>query len=155
MAAPNTNYWLVKTDPDDYSIDDFARDKSVAWVGVRNYQARNFMQNMKPGEAVIFYHSACEAVGITGLARIKRACAPDKTQFDAKSQYYDPKATPETPRWFCPELEFVRKFHRLIPLAELRAEKALSKMLLLKRGSRLSVLPVTTNEFDTIQGLAK
>jgi predicted RNA-binding protein with PUA-like domain len=143
--------WLVKTEPDVYSIDDLARDKVTDWTCVRNYQARNLLVEMKVGDDVLIYHSNAEPSGIVGLARVAREARPDKTQFDPKSDYFDPKATRESPRWFCPDLKFVRKFPRQIPLDELRKCKALDGFALLQRGTRLSVIPVSPHHAKVIQ----
>ncbi len=142
--------WLVKTEPDVYSIDDLARDRVTDWTCVRNYQARNFLKAMEVGDHVLIYHSNAEPSGVVGLARVCKVASPDPTQFDKKSEYFDPKATQAAPRWFCPDLKFVRKLPRTIPLDELRACKALSGLALLQRGSRLSVIPVSERHFDTI-----
>ncbi len=142
--------WLVKTEPDVFSIDDFADVKVTDWTGVRNYQARNFLMAMEVGDEVLIYHSNAEPSGIVGLAKVHAKATPDKTQFDPKSEYFEPKATTTTPRWFCPDLKFVRKFRRQIPLDELRSSKALDGLALLQKGSRLSVLPVSGKHFDTI-----
>ncbi len=146
-------YWLMKSEPSEYSIDDLARDGSVAWFGVRNYQARNFMRDqMQVGDGVLFYHSTCAEPGIAGLAEVSAAAYPDATQFDAAGKYFDPKATPEHPRWFNVEVKFVRKT-RLIPLAELRDAPALATMRILAKGNRLSITPVDPDEWKFIQPL--
>src|SRR5277367_3925233 len=116
-------YWLMKSEPDDVSIDDLEKRKTVAWYGVRNYQARNFMRDqMSVGDQVLFYHSSCEVPGIAGLAEVSKRAFPDATQFDKKSKYFDPKATLETPRWFNVEVKFVKKFP-VISLPQLREHK--------------------------------
>ncbi len=143
-------YWLVKTEPEVYSIDDLARDGSTDWTGVRNYQARNFLKEMSVSDKVLVYHSNAEPSGVAGLAKIVGKAKPDKTQFDPKSEYFDGKATKDDPRWFCPEVGFVKKFRRLLPLEELRRSKALAGLLLLQRGSRLSVIPVSEKHFKEI-----
>ena len=143
--------WLVKTEPDVYSIDDLARDKVTDWTCVRNYQARNFLKAMALGDEVLIYHSNAEPSGVVGIARV---ASPDPTQFEKKSEYYDPKATKDVPRWFCPDLKFVRKLARLIALDELRNCTSLEGLTLLQRGSRLSVLPVLEKHFDIIVELA-
>jgi predicted RNA-binding protein with PUA-like domain len=142
--------WLVKTEPDVFSIDDFADVKVTDWTGVRNYQARNFLMAMEVGDEVLIYHSNAEPSGIVGLAKVRAKATPDKTQFDPKSEYFEPKATKIAPRWFCPDLKFVRKFRRQIPLDELRSSKALEGLALLQKGSRLSVIPVSGKHFDAI-----
>ena len=150
-------YWLMKSEPDEVSIDDLAAapKKTVAWFGVRNYQARNFMRDdMRVGDGALFYHSSCPEPGIAGLARVSRLAYPDATQFDRKSKYHDPKATPAAPRWFNVDVTFVKKT-RLIPLDELRAHDELATMRVLQRGNRLSITPVTPAEFAFIEQLAR
>ena len=152
------NYWLVKTEPDSYSIDDLEREKdqTTFWNGVRNYQARNFMRDqMQLGDRVLFYHSSANPPAVVGVARVVREAYPDHTQFDADSHYYDPKATTDAPRWFMVDLKLEQKFDRPLPLAELRQVKALKGMELLRQGSRLSVQPVRAKEFETILKLAE
>jgi predicted RNA-binding protein with PUA-like domain len=146
--------WLVKTEPDVFSIDDFARVKVTDWTGVRNYQARNFLMAMEEGDDVLIYHSNAEPPGVVGLATVHAKASPDKTQFDASSEYFDGKASASNPRWFCPDLKFVRKFPRQIPLDELRRTRALEGLTLLQKGSRLSVIPVSDKHFDTIVKMA-
>ncbi len=149
-------YWLMKSEPDVFSIDDLAQKKATLWDGVRNYQARNFMMNsMKLGDVVLFYHSNAEPPGIAGLAKISRLAQPDPSQFHKKSEYYEPAATEQKPRWFCVEVAFVKKFKNLISLEELRTTKALQSMLVIKKGQRLSIQPVTKAEFDVIQKMAR
>lgn len=150
-------YWLMKSEPDEMSIDDvLARPHStVPWFGVRNYQARNFMRDgMKVGDGVLFYHSSCPQPGIAGIAEVASAAYPDDTQFDPKSHYYDPKSKPEEPRWQMVDVKAVRKT-RLLSLAELRAIPELEDMVLLQKGSRLSITPVTPAQWKTIQALLK
>ncbi|MCG6953585.1 MAG: EVE domain-containing protein [Betaproteobacteria bacterium] len=145
-------YWLMKSEPDEFSIDDLlaAPARRSAWSGVRNYQARNFMRDeMKKGDGVLFYHSSCPEPGIAGLAEVASSAYPDETQFDRRSPYYDPKSARESPRWFNVDVRGVKKT-RLIPLAALRAERALAKMWLLRPGSRLSITPVSAAEWRTI-----
>ncbi len=143
-------YWLMKSEPSDYSIDDLVRDGRVAWYGVRNYQARNFMRDqMRVGDQVLFYHSSCPQPGIAGLAEVCTAAFPDTTQFDPAHKYFDPKATPEVPRWFNVEVALTRKT-RLMPLAEIRSYPALERMRILQRGNRLSITPVDPDEWAFI-----
>lgn len=145
-------YWLMKSEPDVFSIDNLAKDKTTWWEGVRNYQARNFMMNdMKVGDEVLFYHSNAEPSGVAGIARVSKAAAADKTQFDKKSEYFDPKATKEKPNWFCVEVEYVSKFPEVISLQDLRDNEKLADMLVLKKGQRLSVQPVEKKEFDIVK----
>ena len=146
------NYWLMKSEPDECSIDDVlaAPGRKTAWSGVRNYQARNFMRDrMRVGDRVLFYHSSCEVPGIAGLAEVASTPYPDEAQFDRKSDYYDPKSKREAPRWINVDVRAVKKT-RLIPLAEIRTHKALAKMVLLRPGNRLSITPVTAAEWRFI-----
>ena len=148
-------YWLMKSEPDVFSIDDLAQKKQSLWDGVRNYQARNFMTNdMQVGDEVLFYHSSAEPPGVAGRARVVAAAAPDPSQFDKKSEYFDAKATKAKPIWFGVTVGFVEKFPALVELNRLREEPPLKDMLLLKKGQRLSIQPVTGNEFTHIVGLA-
>ena len=145
-------YWLMKSEPDEFSIDDLARAPrhSTAWFGVRNYQARNFMRDqMQIGDRVLFYHSSCAQPGIAGLAEVCAKAYPDETQFDRNSKYYDAKATRDNPRWVNVEVKFVKKT-RLLGLAELREHKELAGMRLLARGNRLSITPVDPDEWKFI-----
>jgi predicted RNA-binding protein with PUA-like domain len=151
----NMNYWLFKSEPSTYGIDHLATDKVTAWTGVRNYQARNFMRDqMKAGDRGFFYHSSCAEPGIVGIVEVARAAYPDATQFNRKSRYYDGGATADNPRWFNVDLKFVRKT-RLVPIPELRSHKALAKMLVLQRGSRLSITPVTAGEWECVLRLVE
>ncbi len=146
-------YWLMKSEPDAYSVDDLARDKSTAWTGVRNYQARNFMRDqMRIGDRVLFYHSNCDEPGIVGIAEVCKRAYPDATQFDRKSKYFDPKSGNDDPRWLHVDVKFVRKT-RLVSLAELRSHKPLKNMRILARGNRLSITPVDPAEWEFIEGL--
>lgn len=145
-------YWLMKSEPDEVSIDDAlaARNQIVPWVGVRNYQARNFMRDlMRVGDGVLFYHSSCAEPGIAGIAEVASTPYPDDTQFDPKSKYFDPKATRENPRWMMVDVKAIRKT-RLITLAELRAQPELADMQILRRGNRLSITPITPHEWRCI-----
>lgn len=149
-------YWLMKSEPDVFSIDDLKNKKKSGWDGVRNYQARNFMRDeMKIGDLVLFYHSSCEIPGVAGLACVSKESHPDPTQFDSKSDYYDPKATKDNPRWFMVEVEFVEKFDDVITLSEIKERKELANMPLVQKGSRLSINPVTEKEFKTIVQMKK
>ena len=151
------NYWLMKSEPDEVSIDDvLAMPKAIVpWFGVRGYQARNFMRDqMKVGDPVLFYHSSCPEPGIAGLAEVASTAYPDATQFDPKSKYFDPKATPETPRWMLVDVR-AKKKTRLISLAELREHPALAEMRVLQRGNRLSITPVTARDYAAIIKLAR
>ena len=148
-------YWLMKSEPDVFSIDQLKKDKSSLWDGVRNYQARNFMMNdMQPGDIVLFYHSNATPPGIAGLAEISAAAVPDPTQFKKASEYFDPKASLEKPRWFCVEVAYKKKFSDLVPLETLKNEPALEEMLVVQRGQRLSIQPVDKKHFDKVLKLA-
>ena len=150
-------YWLMKSEPSECSIDDLAAapDHTVPWVGVRNYQARNFMRDtMQVGDGVLFYHSSCPEPGIAGLAEVASAAYPDATQFDPNSHYADPKSTPDAPRWLHVDVRLVRKT-RLLSLAEMRSAAALASMRVLERGNRLSITPVTAGEWRAVLALLK
>ncbi len=147
-------YWLMKSEPDECSIDDVlaAPGHKTAWTGVRNYQARNFMRDeMSVGDGVLFYHSSCAEPGIAGLAEVASAPYPDPSQFDRKSEYYDAKSKKEAPRWIHVDVRAVKKT-RLVPLAELRSQKPLSGMVILRPGNRLSITPVSAAEWRYITG---
>ena len=143
-------HWLMKTEPDVFSYDDLIREKRTGWDGVRNYQARNFMREMRRGDLVVIYHSNTTPPGAAGVARIAGEAEPDPTQFDPASEYHDPRATPEAPRWDQVVLAPKRRL-RFVPLEELRALPALRDCQLLARGNRLSVLPLTPAEFAAIE----
>lgn len=147
-------YWLMKSEPDTYSIDDLERETVACWEGVRNFQARNNLRAMAVGDLAFFYHSNANPPGIAGVCRIVREAYPDDTQFDPASKYHDPKSSPEKPRWYMPDVEFVQKFPRLIPLPELRETPGLEQMDLLNR-SRLSVQKVTPEEWKIITAIAE
>jgi len=149
-------YWLMKSEPDEFSIDDLAAapKKTTPWFGVRNYQARNFMRDqMKVGDLGFFYHSSCPEPGIAGIVRVSKAAYPDASQFDRRSPYFDPKVKPAAPRWLNVDVTLVKKT-RLIALAELRATPELSTMRVLQRGNRLSITPVTPQEWAIVERLA-
>lgn len=151
------NYWLMKSEPDEVSIDHLAArpDQTVPWFGVRNYQARNFMRDqMRLGDLALFYHSSCARPGIAGIVEVCSPPYPDATQFDPASKYFDPKATPEQPRWQLVDVRFQRKT-ALLSLDELRQHAALAGMRLLARGNRLSITPVSADEWHFIAGLLK
>jgi predicted RNA-binding protein with PUA-like domain len=151
----NRRFWLVKSEEEEYSIDDLARDGSAAWTGVRNYEARNLMRDsMSDGDGVVYYHSNASPPGVAGIARVQGEPYPDPTQFDETSRYFDPKATPENPRWWLVDIAFVEKFPRLIPLRELKEDPRLTEMVLLNR-MRLSVQPVSPGEFSVLEELAR
>ncbi|MBI4549462.1 MAG: EVE domain-containing protein [Candidatus Omnitrophica bacterium] len=148
------NYWLLKSEPEAYSIDDLSRDKSTYWDGVRNYQARNFLRDsLKKGDRVFFYHSNAEPPGIAGIAEVTKEGYPDPSQFDPKDVHYDAKSDPRDPTWFVVEIKFVKKFREVIPLERLKKVPALAQMPLLRRGQRLSVQPVAEKEWKAISEL--
>ena len=145
-------YWLMKSEPSEFSIDDLAKapKRSTAWFGVRNYQARNFMRDqMTVGDLAFFYHSSCPEPGIAGIVRVSKPAYPDESQFDRKSPYYDPEATRKAPRWLNVEVTLVKKT-RLVPLAELREQPELDGMRVLQRANRLSITPVDPREWTFI-----
>ena len=145
----------MKSEPSEVSVDDVARmpKKTVPWFGVRNYQARNFMRDeMKVGDPVLFYHSSCEEPGVAGIARVARSAYPDETQFDPRSKYFDAKSTREAPRWLNVDVQLVRKT-RLVRLQELREHPELAGMRILQRGNRLSITPVTADEWSFIESI--
>ena len=146
-------YWLMKSEPDEASIDDLANaaQRTLPWTGVRNYQARNFMRDiMKIGDGVLFYHSSCPEPGIAGIAEVSSTSYPDPTQFDPKDDHCDPESPRDAPRWFAVDIAFDEKFPRPVTLPELRADAVLGDMVLLRKGSRLSVQPVTAAEWKRI-----
>ena len=146
-------YWLFKTEPDTFSIQTLIVQKTSCWEGVRNYQARNMMRDdVKLGDLVMIYHSSCKKVGVAGIAKVTREAYPDHFQFDPESDYYDAKSSPDNPRWIMVDVEFVRVTERLIPLATLKAIPELAEMPLVKRGNRLSIMPVTEQEWQAILG---
>lgn len=151
-------YWLMKSEPDVFSLDDLRRrpDQTEPWDGIRNYQARNYMRDeMQPGDLVLFYHSRSNPPGIAGLAEIVSEAFPDQTAFDPDSDYYDPKSTPEHPRWVAVKVRFREKFPRFLSLAELKAEAQLKDMAVVKRGNRLSITPVNQAHFDLVCRMAR
>jgi predicted RNA-binding protein with PUA-like domain len=147
------NYWLMKSEPDVFSWDDLERKRRASWDGVRNFQARNFMRDQfRLGDCVLFYHSSCAEPGIVGIAKVVKEAYPDPTALDPKSDYYDPaSAKAGDSRWFMVDIEPVQRFKRLASLAEIRSNKGLQTMLLLRKGQRLSIQPVTEKEFKTIK----
>lgn len=148
-------YWLMKSEPADVSIDDLASfpNQTVDWYGVRNYQARNFMRDqMQVGDGVLFYHSSCDQPGVAGIAEVSTLAYPDRLQFIKDHKYYDPKATPETPRWFNVDVKLIRKT-RLLSLKEMRENPALENLKILQRGNRLSITPVDPRDWQTIMTL--
>lgn len=150
-------YWLMKSEPESFSIDDLknAKNSTSCWDGVRNYQARNFMRDdMQPGDRVLFYHSNCAEPAVAGAAEVAGTPYPDHTAFDPSSKYYDPKSAPENPTWVMVDIKYTQKFKVPVTLRRIRAEEALKDMLLVRKGMRLSIQPVTENEYKTVLGLA-
>lgn len=150
------HYWLFKSEPDEYSLDDLAAEPSGQgrWDGIRNYQARNILRDqVQSGDQILFYYSSCKVPGVAGIAEVSRAAYPDPAQFDSNSRYYDAKATPDQPRWYCVDVTFKEKFSQVISLTSLKAQPALANMVLLKQG-RLSVQAVTPAEWRRILSLA-
>lgn len=146
--------WLLKTEPSTYSIQDLERDKKTNWDCIRNYQARNYLRDdFKLDDQILIYHSGTEPIGIVGLARVSKLKQLDQEQFNPKSDYFDPKASLEKPIWYAPEIQFVRRFKRVIELSELRSLKALKQSAILKKGNRLSVIPVSAKELESILAL--
>ncbi|MDU0111457.1 EVE domain-containing protein [Psychrosphaera aquimarina] len=151
------NYWLFKSEPDDYSLLDLKNDKNstVRWDGIRNYQARNLLRDeIKVGDQVLFYHSSCKNIGVAGTAKVVSSPYPDPLQFNPESKYYDPKSKPESPRWVSLDIQYQQEFIKFVPLALIKATKALEEMVLVKRG-RLSIQPVTEAEWNIIMKMAK
>ena len=148
------NYWLLKTEPTDYSIDDLARDKKIAWTGVRNYQARNFMRDlMKLGDQVLFYHSSTEVPAIVGLAEVSSEPYGDETAFDPSDSHFDPKSNPDNPTWILVDISFVEKFKNSLSLETIKSLPQFEGMRLIQRGSRLSVQPVEEKHFKEVMNL--
>ncbi|MDA1262457.1 MAG: EVE domain-containing protein [Planctomycetota bacterium] len=149
------HHWLMKSEPSVYGISDLSRDRHTLWEGVRNYQARNFMRAMSVGDRVLLYHSNADVVGIVGVARVRSAAKADPTQFDARSEYFDAGAKKDDPRWSAVEVEFESKFAVAVTLDDLRGDHALASMMILRKGNRLSVTPVTADEFAAVMKLAR
>ena len=155
MTDEPRQYWLMKSEPGEYSIDDLERDGKTYWDGVRNYQARNLMRDrMRIGDGVLYYHSNAKPTAVVGLARVCSESYPDPTQFDPDDGHYDPKSDPENPRWYLVDIEFERRFDEPVTLAELRQRHDLEGMALLRRGQRLSVQPVTAREWGIVCEMA-
>ena len=156
MARRAKKYWLMKSEPNAYSIDDLERDGSTYWDGVRNYQARNFMRDdMKIGDRVIFYHSNTEPPAAVGIAEVVKESYPDFSAFDPKDKHFDPKSKEEKPTWYMVDIKFVKKFKKIVPLQEMKQNPKLQDMKLVQRGNRLSVMPITKEEFDEIVRMSK
>ncbi len=148
------NYWLMKSEPDAFSLDDLEAVESEPWDGVRNYQARNMMRDqMKVGDRIFFYHSNCKVPGIVGIAEVVREGYPDHTAFDPEAGYFDPKSDPDKPRWYMVDVRFVRRLKRTISLQELKEHPELAEMPLVRKGNRLSVMPVAEADWHFILGL--
>lgn len=146
--------WLMKSEPDVYSIDDLQRDGREMWDSIRNYQARNMMRDdMRIGDEVFFYHSSCKEPGVVGIARVASKPYPDPVQFDKQSRYFDAKSDKDNPRWILVDVEFVRKLKRNITLTNIKAQKSLEDMILVRRGNRLSIMPVEKKHWDKILSL--
>ena len=157
-TSAGKRYWLFKSEPDCYSMDHLAAlpQKTDSWDGVRNYQARNFLRDdIKKGDGVLFYYSSTSPVGVAGICEVVRAGYPDTTALDPKEMHYDPKASEENPIWYMVDVKFVRKFPRLVLLAELKKTPGLESMMVTQRGSRLSIQPVTKDEWDIVLKLAE
>ncbi|USD65373.1 EVE domain-containing protein [Vibrio sp. SCSIO 43136] len=149
-------YWLFKTEPDTFSIDDLLTKQVSCWEGVRNYQARNMMRDeMKLGDLVLLYHSSCKHIGAVGIGKVVKESYPDHFQFDEQSDYYDPKASEENPRWWMVDIEFVAKFDKRVSLAKMKSMPELADMPLVKRGNRLSIMPVTEQQWQAITSLGQ
>jgi predicted RNA-binding protein with PUA-like domain len=147
------NYWIMKSEPNAFSIDDLKNipNQTEHWDGVRNYQARNMMRDqMKIGDQVFFYHSNCKVPGIVGIMEVVRESYPDHTAFDPQSKYFDPKSDPQSPRWFMVDIKYIRHTHRVISLTELKECDALENMQLVRKGNRLSIMPLTASEWEII-----
>jgi predicted RNA-binding protein with PUA-like domain len=148
-------YWLIKSEPDVFSIDDLKKVKREAWDGVRNYQARNFMmKEMKPGDLALFYHSNAKPPGVAGIAKVAGETYPDPTQFDKRSDYYDSKSKQDNPRWWLVDFQFVKKFKQEVPLDALKADNQLSEMMVCQKGTRLSITPVQAKHYERVLKLA-
>ena len=149
------NYWLLKTEPNVFSIDDLKRVGTEPWDGIRNYQARNYIRDqMKPGDKVLIYHSRVQPIGIVGEAMVASEPYPDPTQFEAGSKYQDPKSDPANPRWFLADIQYVRHFPEVLALTDLKQHPGFKDMVLVQKGGRLSVQPVRGDEWDLIMALA-
>jgi predicted RNA-binding protein with PUA-like domain len=146
-------YWLLKSEPTCYSIDDLKRDKVTSWTDVRNYQARNFLRAMKNGDGVLFYHSSCDVVGVVGEARVVKEAYPDPTQFDKNSEGFDKTSTKENPRWLTVDIRFVEKFGTPLTLVDIKNNKRFMNIVVAKQGSRLSVQPVSDEHFALVRNL--
>lgn len=147
--------WLLKTEPSTFSIDDLERKGVAPWDGVRSFQARNHLRAMREGDLALFYHSSVEPPGAVGVCRVAREAYPDHTAWDPRSPSFDPRSTPERPRWYMPDVAFVERFARMVTIGEMRATPGLEPMALLRRGQRLSVQPVTDEEWELVCALGR
>ena len=148
-------HWLMKSEPEVFSIDDLRRQGTTSWEGVRNYTARNSLRAMQLGDLVLYYHSNAEPSGVAGVAKVVRLAYPDPTQFDRKSEYFDPGAKKDDPRWSTVDVGFVEKFREVVSLAALKKERSLAKMLVVQKGQRLSVQPVDAKHFEKVVALGR
>lgn len=151
---PDERHWLVKTDPDTYSIHDLERDGTTEWDGVRNYAARNYMREMKKGNRVLIYHSSTDVLGVYGIAEVAAEAHPDSSQFKKGHRYHDPDSDPEDPRWWCVDLRHLKTFREPVTRDAMRERPELAAMKVLQRGMRLSVMPVTKAEYETVAAMA-
>lgn len=150
------NYWLFKSEPDTFSIDKLKEVKKEVWDGVRNYQARNFLRDeVKKGDLILFYHSSCKVPGIAGIAKVSKDSVVDPTQFDKNSKYFDPKATKDSPRWITVEVAYKKKFKQLIDREMLKSNKITNGMMVMQKGSRLSIQPVSSKEYEEVISISK
>jgi predicted RNA-binding protein with PUA-like domain len=149
------NYWIIKSEPDAFSIDDLKRLQQSPWDGVRNYQARNFIKDMKKNDLIFFYHSSCKPAGIVGTVKVCKESYPDHTSWDRNSHYFDKNSTPENPKWYMVDVEFVEKWPEILTLAEIKASPELQDTLLTKKGNRLSVMPITEEDWEYISVFLK
>ncbi len=145
MASQEPSYWLMKSEPDAYGINDLKNEKQTLWDGIRNYQARNFMREMKVGDQVFFYHSNCKPPGIVGLMEVIETHLVDPTQFDKESKYFDSKSKKSNPKWDCPKLKYRKTYKKMLSLKEINEEFDAEELILVRKGNRLSVIPITTD----------
>ena len=145
MAKEEINYWLMKSEPNAYSIKDLENEKETLWDGIRNYQARNFMRTMKRGDQAFFYHSNCNPPGIVGLMEVVETNIIDHTQFDRQSKYFDPTSTQSNPRWDCPKLKYIKTYKHILSLKDIKVSFSPEELILIRKGNRLSVMPITLN----------
>ena len=151
MAQTSKSYWLIKSEPGTYSIADLKKDAKTAWTGIRNFQARNYMRDgMHTGDEILFYHSSCAEPGVYGIAKVATEAYPDETQFDKKGEYYEPRATREKPVWELIDVAFVKEFKKPVLVTQMRVNKHLENMIALRKGNRLSVMPVSESEFKEV-----